>query len=113
MFRGVESVFAGLQTLTLQMSATDKVHLSATLVCKDAATAQAARKIVSASRDKFSTQLKHEPEQELRTLGKILDSIQLSEKDAQVNAQVTVDAASLAEVLSLMIPKEAKKLDKK
>jgi hypothetical protein len=51
-FRGVESVFAGLQTLTLQMSATDKVHLSATLVCKDAATAQAARKIVSASRDK-------------------------------------------------------------
>ena len=99
--------------MTLQMSATDKVHLSATLVCKDAATAQAARKIANASRDRFNTQLKHEPEQELRTLGKILDSIQLSEEDAQLSAQVTVDAASVAEVLSLMMPKEAKKLDKK
>jgi hypothetical protein len=95
------------------MSATDKVHLSATLVCKDAATAQAASKIASASRDKLGTQLKHEPEQELRTLERILDSIQLSEKDAQVSAQVTVDAASVAEVLSLLMPQEAKRLDKR
>jgi hypothetical protein len=36
----------------------------------------------------------------------ILDSIKLSEKDAQGRAQVTVDAASVAAVLSLMLPKK-------
>lgn len=99
---GLGNVFDGLQVLTLKGTADDKVKATATMTCKDAATAGDFRKLADAGIVLLKAQIKKEADREstpekaaaLKAVTKALDAIKLTTKDAQVNGEVTVDAAT-------------------
>ncbi len=112
---GLENVFEGLQTLTVKGSAANQVKVSATMHCKDAATAGDFLKIANGGVIILKTLFKNEegdapPEAKdsLKELGKVLDAVKLTTKGAQVNAEVTVEAAAAVTVVQgLLVPKKA------
>jgi len=111
---GLENVFDGLQTLTISGTAANQVKVSATMHCKDAATAGDFLKIANGGVIILKGVLKNEeadapPEakESLKELGKALDAVKLSAKGAQVNAEVTVEAAAAVTVVQgLFVPKK-------
>jgi hypothetical protein len=117
---GLEAVAANMQTLTVQLNESGKVKGVATLSCKDAANAADVKKVADAGVVLLKGHLKFDPKQpeELQGLMKemrvFLDAVKLSTKEAQVQAEVTVEPATAVAVVRAIFeatskPRESKK----
>jgi hypothetical protein len=97
---GVADILGDLHVLTATANDSGKVTATATLLCKDAASAAQAKKIAATALDALKAEIKDDPRvppsaQELRKeVWAVLGAIKLSTKENQVNAEVTVEAAA-------------------
>jgi hypothetical protein len=117
---GLTDVFGSVQTLSLRGSSADKIKAFATVACKDAASAAEAKKVADGGLVFLKGELKGDPnlpptvQAALKELRNLLDGVKLSTNDAQVRAEVVIEArAAIAIVQLLDIEKTSKrKFDK-
>ncbi|MBI3822823.1 MAG: hypothetical protein HY289_09110 [Planctomycetes bacterium] len=115
-FPGAEAVFDSLQTLTVRGNATDAVKATARLTCKNKTAEADVKKAVNAGMDQIKGFLAENPtdppevkkaKTEVRAA---LAAVALSAQDAQVTAEVSIDAATAVRTLeSLLVPKKVEK----
>jgi hypothetical protein len=113
---GAAEIAPNVQAFAMRANGQDKVKLSATLFCKDAASAAEAKKVADGGIVAIKALIKDDPEQpaDLRAAMKevrsFLDAIKTSSKGAQANADATVEAATVVSVIeALLVPKSSKK----
>jgi hypothetical protein len=129
MLRGLSGKLPGLadavdnmRTFTLKGTADDKVKWTASMTCKDEASAGDCRKLADAGIVLIKGQLKREMEREFTTpeekeamkaISNTFDAVKLSTKGAQVNGEVTMDVATAVTILDGMFRPRKVEIKKK
>lgn len=102
---GLADVADGMQTLTVRVNEKDNVTGTATMFCKDAASAAEVKKVLDAGLVTLKGLYKDDPKlpakigETMKEVRTAIGAVKLSTKEAQVNAEVTLEAATAAAVV--------------
>jgi len=114
-FPGLETVAGGMQTFALRINAADKVKVLASLTCKNAESAGDLKKVGDAGLVLFKGLLKDNPQDSpeiqkaKKEVGMALSAVQLTAKDAQVHAEISLDAATAVSAVHSLFEVQTKK----
>jgi hypothetical protein len=106
---GLADVADGMQTLAVRVNEKDNVTVTATMFCKDAASAANAKKVADDGVATVKGRLKDDPKlpvevrETMKEVRTALGAVKLYTKDAQVNAEVTLDAAKAVTVVRTIL----------